>query len=238
MTNKYIIIVAGGKGLRMGVDMPKQFLLLNNRPVLMHTIEAFYNYDSAIHILLILPDDQKVYWKNLCVDYNFTIAHQIVSGGETRFHSVKKGLSLIDKQLVSNEQGWMDNVLIGVHDGVRPLVGKELIAKAYEQAAFEKGAYPVVAVTDSLRKRSNSSKKTVPVDRSKYYLVQTPQVFQADILLNAYKQEYKEIFTDDVSVVEAAGICHPVMIDGSRKNIKITTPVDFIIAQALLKCPI
>jgi 2-C-methyl-D-erythritol 4-phosphate cytidylyltransferase len=236
MQNKYIIIVAGGKGLRMGADMPKQFLLLSGRPVLMHTLEAFHNYDSAIHIVLVLPEGQKVYWKNLCADYNFRIAHQVVSGGETRFHSVKNGLLLIEKQLAANEQGWMDDVLIGVHDGVRPLVGKDLITKAYEQAGFEKGAFPVVAVTDSLRKLSHSSKKSIPVDRSKYFLVQTPQVFQADVLINAYKQDYNEAFTDDVSVVEAAGICHPVMIDGSRENIKITTPVDFVIAQTLIKC--
>ncbi|GHT11424.1 2-C-methyl-D-erythritol 4-phosphate cytidylyltransferase [Bacteroidia bacterium] len=238
MQNKYIIIVAGGKGLRMGADMPKQFLLLNGRPVLMHTIEAFYLYDSAIHIVLVLPEGQKVYWKNLCEDYDFRIFHQVVLGGETRFHSVKNALFLIEKQLAANEQGWMDDVLIGVHDGVRPLVSKDLITKAYGQADFEKGAYPVVAVTDSLRKLSGSSKKSVPVDRSKYYLVQTPQVFQGDILINAYKQEYKQEFTDDVSVVESAGICHPVMIDGNRENIKITTPVDFVIAQTLIKCKI
>jgi 2-C-methyl-D-erythritol 4-phosphate cytidylyltransferase len=238
MHNKYIIIVAGGKGLRMGADMPKQFLLLGGRPVLMHTMEAFYNYDPAMHILLVLPDGQKVYWENLCTDYDFAVPHQVISGGETRFHSVRNALLWLEKHLPSGEQNKMDDVLVGVHDGVRPLVSKHLIARSYEQALAEKAAYPVVTLTDSLRKLTDSSEKSVPVDRSKYCLVQTPQVFRADILLAAYGQAYKEEFTDDVSVVEAAGICHPVMIDGSRENIKITTPVDFIIAQALIKCKI
>jgi 2-C-methyl-D-erythritol 4-phosphate cytidylyltransferase len=238
MQERYIIIVAGGKGMRMGADMPKQFLLLDGRPVLMQTIEAFHRYDPAIHIILVLSDDQKVYWKNLCDDYGFSISHRIVSGGETRFHSVKNGVNLIEKLLSSNEQSWMDQVLVGIHDGVRPLVSKELIARIYHQASVENGAYPTLSLVDSWRKLSGSSKKSVPVDRSKYRLVQTPQVFRADILINAYKQEYNEAFTDDVSVVEAAGICHPVMVEGERENIKLTTPTDFTIAQTLMKCKI
>ncbi|MDR3339299.1 MAG: 2-C-methyl-D-erythritol 4-phosphate cytidylyltransferase [Candidatus Symbiothrix sp.] len=237
MQDKYVIIVAGGKGLRMGSDSPKQFQVLCGRPVLMHTLDAFYDYDHAIRILLVLPDDQKVYWKNLCTDYDFNIPHVVVSGGETRFHSVKNGLSLIEKQLADNEQNWMENALIGIHDGVRPLVSKALIARTYEQAALEKGAYPVIPVTDSLRKSTGvAAKKFVPVDRSKYFLVQTPQVFWADLLIAAYKQEYKEEFTDDVSVVEAAGTCHPTTVEGKRENLKITTPIDFAIAQTLIKC--
>jgi 2-C-methyl-D-erythritol 4-phosphate cytidylyltransferase len=238
MQDKYILIVAGGKGLRMGADMPKQFLLLDNRPVLMHTIEAFYRYDPAIHIILVLPDGQRVYWENLCNDYGFHIVHRIVSGGETRFHSVKNGVNLIEQLLSQNEQAWMDQTLVGVHDGVRPLINKELITRIFNQANFDDGAYPAVALTDSLRKLLSTAKKSVPVDRSKYRLVQTPQVFRADILINAYKQDYKEEFTDDVSVVEAAGICHPVMVEGNRENIKITTPIDFAIVQTLMKCRI
>jgi len=220
--DKQVIIVAGGKGLRMGGDIPKQFMLLEGRPVLMHTIQAFYDYDSEIHIILVLPHEQITYWETLCTDYNFSIPHQIVSGGETRFHSVKNGLAVIKT----------NNALIGIHDGVRPLVDKELIARVYEQAELKGAAYPVVPVTDSIRKGN------VAVDRSQYFLVQTPQVFKADILIEAYKQEYKTEFTDDVSVVETSGICRPIMVEGSRKNIKITTSIDLIIVQALMKCKI
>ena len=217
--DKQVIIVAGGKGLRMGGDIPKQFMLLEGRPVLMHTIQAFYDYDSEIHIILVLPHEQITYWETLCTDYNFSIPHQIVSGGETRFHSVKNGLAVIKT----------NNALIGIHDGVRPLVDKELIARVYEQAELKGAAYPVVPVTDSIRKGN------VAVDRSQYFLVQTPQVFKADILIEAYKQEYKTEFTDDVSVVETSEICRPIMVEGSRKNIKITTSIDLIIVQALMK---
>jgi len=238
--NKQVIIVAGGKGLRMGGDIPKQFMLLEDHPVLMYTIQAFYDYDPEIRIVLVLPDEQIVYWENLCADYDFSIPHQIVSGGETRFHSVKNGLAVIETK----------DALIGIHDGVRPLVDKELIARVYKQAELKGAAYPVIPVTDSIRKITDNFNTavhpapctlypfSVPVDRSQYFLVQTPQVFKANILIEAYKQEYKPEFTDDVSVVEASGICHPVMVEGSRENIKITTPVDLIIAQALIKCKI
>jgi len=241
--NKYVIIVAGGKGLRMGGDIPKQFMLLENLPVLMHTIHAFYDYDSEIRIILVLPREQTDYWKTLCSDYHFPVSHQIVPGGETRFHSVKNGLSLISRQI--NESA---NVLIGVHDGVRPIVDKELIARVYEQADLKGAAYPVIPVIDSMRKLTDDSLHpvpctarplpSVPVDRSQYFLVQTPQVFKADILIEAYKQEYKPEFTDDVSVVETSEICRPATVEGSRENIKITTPVDLVIAQALIKCKI
>ena len=225
--NKYVIIVAGGRGLRMGGDIPKQFMLLEDRPVLMHTIQAFYDYDPKMHIVLVLPYEQIAYWENLRTDYGFSIPHRIVSGGETRFHSVKNGLSLIIKQL--NEDA---NVLIGVHDGVRPLVDIKLITRVYEQADAKNAAYPVIPVIDSMRKFTDS------VDRSQYFLVQTPQVFKANILIEAYKQDYKAEFTDDVSVVEVLGICCPATVEGSRENIKITTPVDLVIAQALMKCKI
>jgi 2-C-methyl-D-erythritol 4-phosphate cytidylyltransferase len=223
--DKYVIIVAGGKGLRMGGGIPKQFMLLKGCPVLMHTIQAFYGYDSAIRIILVLPPEQKEYWENLCAGYNFPVPHQIVSGGETRFHSVKNGLSLVHGK-----------PLIGVHDGVRPLVDKELIGKVYAQAAVAGAAYPAIPVTDSMRQMTSDRQTTVPADRSKYFLVQTPQVFRAEILREAYKQDYDPRFTDDVSVVETPGICRPVMVEGSRENIKITTPADLIIAQSLIKC--
>lgn len=226
--HKYVIIVAGGKGLRMGGDMPKQFMLLDNRPVLMHAIQVFYDYDPEIRIMLVLPGEQTEYWEKLCTDYDFSIPHQIALGGETRFHSVKNGLEACE----------INNALIGIHDGVRPLVDKELIARVYEQAELKNAAYPVIPVVDSMRKRMDDLGVSIPVDRSNYFLVQTPQVFKSGVLMEAYKQEYKMEFTDDVSVVEASGICRPVMVEGSRENLKITTPADLFIAQALMKCKI
>jgi len=230
---KYVIIVAGGKGLRMGSDTPKQFMTLCDKPVLLHTVEAFYNYDPQIRIVLVLPEGQRVYWNNLCTDYDFTVPHKIVNGGETRFHSVKNGLSLIEKEIAAEENNELGSVLIGVHDGVRPLIDEKIIAAVYERADFESGAYPAIPVTDSLRKVAQG-KKTVAVDRSKYFLVQTPQVFRAEVLIQSYKQNFKPEFTDDVSVVEASGFCNPVMVEGSRKNIKLTTPLDFTIAKAMM----
>ncbi|MDR0613785.1 MAG: 2-C-methyl-D-erythritol 4-phosphate cytidylyltransferase [Dysgonamonadaceae bacterium] len=237
--DKYVIIVAGGKGLRMGGDIPKQFMLLEGRPVLMHTIQAFYGYDSTIRIFLVLPHEQKEYWKNLCVEYDFSVPHQIVLGGETRFHSVKNGLEAIGKILLHrspfavHEKIPATNALIGVHDGVRPLVDKELIGNVYAQADSGDAAFPAIPVTDSMRKLADDLQTTVPADRSRYFFVQTPQVFKAGILFEAYRQTYEPRFTDDVSVVETLGICRPVMVEGSRGNIKITAPADLIIAQAL-----
>jgi 2-C-methyl-D-erythritol 4-phosphate cytidylyltransferase len=226
--DKYAIIVAGGKGLRMGGNIPKQFMLLENHPVLMHTIQAFYDCDPEIRIILVLPGEQIVYWENLRTDYVFSIPHQIVSGGETRFHSVKNGLAVIGT----------NKALIAVHDGVRPLIDKDLIDSLYAQADSNGGAYPAIPVVDSMRQLADDSGTTIPVDRSRYFLVQTPQIFRSDILFEAYKQEYQTGFTDDVSVVESSMICRPVMVEGNRENIKITTPVDLVIAQTLMKCKI
>ncbi|MDR1764028.1 MAG: 2-C-methyl-D-erythritol 4-phosphate cytidylyltransferase [Dysgonamonadaceae bacterium] len=231
---RFVIVVAGGKGLRMGGDMPKQFMPLGDRPVLLHTLDAFYRYDSEIRIILVLPDGQRVYWHNLCTDYGFTVPHRIVSGGETRFHSVKNGLALVENALAAEGTAGFGGALVGIHDGVRPLIDSKTIAAVYERADFENGAYPAIPVTDSLRKFSAPGKKSVAVDRSKYYLVQTPQVFRAELIIKAYRQEYRPEFTDDVSVVEASGLCNPVMVEGSRKNIKLTTPLDFVIAKAMM----
>jgi 2-C-methyl-D-erythritol 4-phosphate cytidylyltransferase len=232
-TRRYVIIVAGGKGLRMGGDTPKQFMTLGDRPVIFHTIENFYRFDAAMHIILVLPESQRVYWHNLCTDYNFKIPHKIATGGETRFHSVKNGLALIEKQLQAEGEIMADRVLIGVHDGVRPFTDGNIIANVYERADFDCGAYPAIPLTDSVRKIAG--KKSVAVDRSKYFLVQTPQVFRADVLFAAYRREYRPEFTDDVSVVESSGLCNPAMVEGSRRNIKITTPTDFCIAKLFLE---
>jgi 2-C-methyl-D-erythritol 4-phosphate cytidylyltransferase len=228
---RYVIIVAGGQGLRMGGDIPKQFMLLRNRPTLMHTVQAFYGYDSAMRIIVVLPQEQKAYWEDLCARYHFAVPHQIVAGGATRFHSVKNGLSA-----VALPASGVERTLIGVHDGVRPLVDSELIDRVYARADSGDAVFPAVPVTDSMRELADGV--LVPVDRSVYFLVQTPQVFKAEVLLAAYRQTYDRRFTDDVSVVETSGICRPVMVEGCRENIKITAPADLIIAQALMQCRI
>jgi len=226
MQKKYVLIVAGGKGVRTGWDLPKQFLLLNGRPVLMHTITAFYDYDPQIHVILVLPEDYTAYWSKLCTDFKFDIPCRIVTGGATRFQSVRKGLEMVER-----------GALVGVHDGVRPLVDRSLIAKVYETAAAQKAAYPVIPLIDSLREL-DSDDHSHAVERAKYRLVQTPQVFWSDILIDAYKQEYNEAFTDDVSVVEATQTLRPVMVEGSQENIKITAAVDLMVAETLLRCRI
>ncbi|MDR1562552.1 MAG: 2-C-methyl-D-erythritol 4-phosphate cytidylyltransferase [Dysgonamonadaceae bacterium] len=231
----YVIIVAGGKGVRTGCDMPKQFIPIVNRPLLMHTIEAFHIYNHAIRIILVLPDGQEVYWRNICADHGFIIPHLIVKGGETRFHSVKNGLAIVERELISKEHETFNKTLIGIHDGARPLIDSNVISNVYQRASSDGGAFPAIPVTDSIRKTTAKGKNSVSVDRTKYFLVQTPQVFKADILFKAYKQEYKTQFTDDVSVVEAAGNCKPSMVEGNPRNIKITVPLDFAVAEALMQ---
>ena len=216
---KHIIIVAGGKGLRMGGDIPKQFLRVCGKPVLMRTLEAFHAYDSFIHIILVLPISQQAYWKELCVEYGFGLAHDIANGGETRFHSVMNGLAMVE-----------GDGLVGVHDGVRPFVSQEVIARCYEEASVKKAVIPVIGVVETVRHLTGEGSETVPRDR--YKLVQTPQVFDAALLRRAYCQEYTDWFTDDASVVEALGEkVH--LVDGNRENIKLTTPFDLKLAEML-----
>lgn len=219
---KYIIIVAGGKGLRMGGDIPKQFVPVKGKPVLMRTLEAFYAYDEQMELILVLPANQQDYWKHLCAEYGFTLPHRIASGGETRFHSVKNGLALIE-----GEDG-----LVGVHDGVRPFVTREVIAACYDAAVEKEAVIPVTEVVETLRLLTGEEEsKTVP--RGSYRLVQTPQVFTVSLLKQAYEQAYTPDFTDDASVVEAWG--HAVyLVPGNRENIKLTTPFDLKVAEALL----
>ena len=216
---KHIIIVAGGKGLRMGGDIPKQFLPVCEKPVLMRTLEAFHAYDSSIHIILVLPTSQQAYWKELCVEYGFGLAHDIANGGETRSHSVMNGLAMVE-----------GDGLVGVHDGVRPFVSQEVIARCYEEASVKKAVIPVIGVVETVRHLTEEGSETVP--RDLYKLVQTPQVFDAALLRRAYCQEYTDWFTDDASVVEALGEkVH--LVDGNRENIKLTTPFDLKLAEML-----
>ena len=216
---KYIIIVAGGKGLRMGGDIPKQFLPVCGKPVLMRTLEAFHAYDASMRLILVLPVSQQAYWKQLCEEYQFELVHEIANGGETRFHSVKNGLALVE------EDG-----LVGVHDGVRPFVSQEVITRCYEEAASLKAVIPVIGVVETVRHLTEEGSETVP--RDQYKLVQTPQVFDVALLRRAYQQGYTDLFTDDASVVEALGE-KVYLVEGNRENIKLTTPFDLKLAELL-----
>lgn len=221
MSNRSVIIVAGGKGLRMGSDLPKQFIPIAGKPVLMRTIEAFHSYDSNIDIILVLPYSHHVYWKELCANYHFGIPHTIAMGGETRFHSVKNGLGLINGGIVA------------IQDGVRPFASKEMIARCFDAAKRYHAVIPVIDSTDSLREMIDGTKSRI-IDRSGIRLVQTPQVFHTDILKKAYETEFKDTFTDDASVVEAMGIdVH--LVKGEVTNIKITTPLDLKIGELIVR---
>lgn len=215
----YAIIVAGGKGLRMGGDVPKQFQLVGGRPVLMHTLQQFRNAIADLQIILVLPREQQGYWRERCRQYEFGVEHRVADGGQTRFHSVKNGLALIP----DGEEG-----IVGVHDGVRPFASADLIRRCYAAAVEAEAVVPAVPVVESLRHEERGA-----IDRKGYRLVQTPQTFSIPLLKAAYCQDYREAFTDDASVVEAYG--HRVaMIDGIRENIKLTTPFDMVVAEALL----
>ena len=211
----FAIIVAGGKGLRMGGDVPKQFLPIGGKPVLMHTIEAFREALDDVQIVLVLPAEQHDYWQKLCKDYNFRSPELIATGGETRFHSVKNGLALLPED---------DEAVVGVHDGVRPFVSRDTIQRCFSTAAEGKAVVPVVPVVETLRQiLPDGTSITRP--RNEFRLVQTPQTFPLALLKQAYGQPYSESFTDDASVVEAMGK-EITMVEGNRENIKLTTPAD------------
>ena len=217
----YVVIVAGGKGLRMGGEVPKQFLPVGGRPVLMRTLERFHQYDDTLQIVLVLPKEQQEYWQQLCRQYGFAISYLQADGGATRFHSVQNGLSLIP----DDAEG-----VVGIHDGVRPFVAQEVIARCFETARKCGAVVPVTPVVESLRQLSGNISLSVP--RDQYCLVQTPQAFDIQLLKAANRQPHRETFTDDASVVEAYG--HPItLVEGNRENIKLTTPFDLRIAETL-----
>lgn len=219
MMKRYVIIVAGGKGLRMGGDIPKQFVEIKGLPVLMHTINRFHSFDSSIDIIVALPVDQQDYWKELCSKYKFEIPHTIVDGGDTRFHSVKNGLDQVSGEGV-----------VAVHDGVRPFVYDEVLERCFSMAQEKEAVVPVIDVFETIRHIADGMSNTVP--RDEYKLVQTPQVFLTSLLKKAYSQPYIPSFTDDASVVEAMG--HKVtLVEGNRENIKLTTPFDLKLAELL-----
>lgn len=215
---EYAIIVAGGSGSRMQQSLPKQFIEVAGKPILMHTIDKFYTYNPAIRLVVVLPENQLDTWRELCREHAFKVFHMVVAGGATRFGSVKNGLDLITGE-----------ALVAVHDGVRPFVETTIIKAAYEAAAKYGNGVVAVAPKDSIREMTEEGSMAVP--RSKYKLVQTPQCFQAGILRNAYEQPEQDFFTDDASVVEALGE-KIVLVEGSYRNIKITTPEDLILAEA------
>lgn len=210
------LILAGGKGLRMGTSLPKQFLLLNDKPVLMHTLSTFYTLDSDIRLILVLPEDQRGYWSNLCKEYRFAVPHEMVSGGLTRFESVQNGLA------AAGEEG-----LIAIHDGVRPMVTPELIQRCFEAAQRDGAVIPVTPVIESLRLLEATGNRAV--ERGVYRLVQTPQTFQAEWIQRAYREANSTDYTDDASVAEAAGFSIH-LVEGERQNLKITEAADLQLA--------
>ncbi len=218
---KYAVIVAGGSGKRMGAEMPKQFLLLNEKPLVQYTLQSFLQAFDDMHIILVLPIEHLAKGMEIIKSMNAEERIQIIAGGETRFQSVKNGLSYI-----------MHPSIVFVHDGARCLVSQKLIQNCYEQAVEKGSAIPAVAATDSIRIDEGSSHFTV--DRSKVRIIQTPQTFQSEILAKAFKQEYNSSFTDEAAVAEAAGY-KVFLIQGDYNNLKITRPIDLYIAEKLLQ---
>ena len=223
---QYAVIVAGGKGLRMGGEIPKQFLPVGGEPVLMRTVKAFRRYSPGIGIVLVLPHLQQDYWRELCREYSFGETCMVVDGGETRFHSVRNALAVIPDGAEGE---------VAVHDGVRPFPSAATIDRVFREARRTGAAVPVVPVVDTLRRVSaGGEESSVTVARGEYRIVQTPQVFGIQVLKDAYRQEYTPFFTDDASVVEAAG--HRIaLVEGNRENIKITTPFDLDVAEAIIR---
>jgi len=218
--NQYVLIVAAGTGKRMGSEIPKQFLEVAGKPVLMHTIGRFLAYNESIEIIVVLPEKQISYWTGLQKKYSFIIPHRIVKGGEKRFYSVRNGLASLGVR-----------GLVAIHDGVRPLVSTNTIRRCFEAAAKHGSAIPVISPADSLRIVTDQG--SVSVNRNHVKLVQTPQVFDTELIRKAYLQDYTSEFTDDATVLETAGEM-VFLVEGNRENIKITSPEDLLIAEAFL----
>ncbi len=217
---EYALIVAGGKGTRIKSKLPKQFLELNGLPILMHTINAFVRYSTSVRIILVLPEDDFEIWNALCEKFNFNIPVILQRGGESRFQSVKNGLDKIEGE-----------GLVAIHDGVRPLVSEDIIGASFRLAAVHQSAVAAVRLKESIRMTDQDNTKAM--DRSRFRLIQTPQTFQVDLIKKAYQQKEDVSMTDDASVAEKAG--HIIsLFEGSYENIKITTPEDLIVAEALM----
>jgi 2-C-methyl-D-erythritol 4-phosphate cytidylyltransferase len=220
MQKKYVIIVAGGSGQRMKSIIPKQFMELAGKPILMHTINKFYTYDADMTMILVLPADHIPLWKDLCERFQFSIPHQITPGGETRFHSVKNGLAL------TGEEG-----VVAIHDGVRPLISHATIDRCFLAASQWGNAIPCIPVHESVREEGKEGNKII--NRSNLKLIQTPQVFKIHLIKKAFEQPFDPCFTDDASVLERLGEkIH--LVEGNRENIKVTEPVDLIFAESMM----
>jgi 2-C-methyl-D-erythritol 4-phosphate cytidylyltransferase len=219
--NEYVIIVAGGKGTRINSTTPKQFLELCGKPILLHTVEAFINYNHSINIILVLPDGDIDIWNGIAKKYNLTKPITITKGGDTRFQSVRNGLDVIS-----------GNGLVAIHDGVRPLVSNDIISNSFKLAEENQAAVAAVPLKDSIRITEKKSNKAI--DRSQFRLIQTPQTFDVQLIKKAYALKEDQSLTDDASVAERGGY-KVSLFEGSYENIKITTPEDLIVAEALLK---
>ena len=225
MTLRYAIIVAGGRGTRMGTDVPKQFLPLGGRPVLMRTLERFHAFDAQMELIVVLPAEQQDFWCALCRQYCFALPHKLATGGATRFESSRNGLALVPDAT---------GALVAIHDGARPFVSVETIGRCFAKAAETGAAIPVIPVTDTLRQTTEAGRSHT-VDRSLYQRVQTPQVFDVPQLKAAYALPYRPEYTDDASVYEYSGAHEVSLVEGNVENIKLTTPFDLLIGEALIR---
>ena len=216
------LVVAGGTGTRMGAEIPKQFLLLNGEPILMHTLRVFHGIASISEIILVLPEHQIAQWQTLCGKFKFSIKHSIIIGGETRFQSVLNGLNAVNNP----------EALVAIHDGVRPLVSVETIERCFTEAEIHGNAIPAIKPFETIRFLDDNG--SYPLDRERVMLIQTPQVFKVSTIKRCYNTPWQPSFTDDASVAEFSGE-KINLVEGNQENIKITTPQDILIAELLMK---
>ena len=214
-----IILTAGGTGKRMGGKIPKQFLKINDTPILIHTLKSIYEFDNNFEIIITLPEEWISYWKNLLNEYNIGINHKIVAGGEQRYHSIKNAIN----------QSSGDT--IAVHDGVRPLVSHETLNRIYDAANNHFAIAPYIQITESIREKQGL--KNASKNRDEVVIIQTPQCFKRETLIEAYKNPFEKTFTDDASLVESNGTSI-FLVEGNQENIKITSPKDIAVAEAII----
>ncbi len=218
---KYAIIVAGGTGSRLKGDVPKQFMLLNEKPVIQYSLEAFHSFDPSIQIILVIHPDYLSFWDQLCLQYKISVPHKTAKGGKTRFDSVKNGLKLV-----------ADDGLLAIHDAARPVITPDFIGHLFSEAEINGSAMPGINLTDTIRMIDGDTSHQL--DRTFLRAMQTPQVFKVSELKRAYSQSYVPTFTDDASVMQSAGF--PLhLTDGRPENIKITNPQDIALAEVLLR---
>ena len=215
-----VIFVAGGTGTRMGSPLPKQFLTLNNTPILIHTLRNFYSFSRNFEMIVVMHHDYISFWKDLCLQFEDVPEHTVVAGGEERFHSVKNGIEAVSSDVQH----------IAIHDAVRPLVSHETLTRCFNTLNEHNAVVPAIPINDSIREVHGVLNKSV--DRSLYKRIQTPQCFESSMLKEAYSKPFSPLFTDDASVVEANG--HSVfLVEGNLENIKITSPIDLIVGESL-----